>query len=116
MVNTCPGSLLPISVAAVGLGVAMLLSSGCSGRADDTGLVGLWQPDPKAYSSITRLTLAADPAMGETDLLVYPEGLDHKDSRIRLRLNIRPTLRASSPAAATNQVECFRERGRWEQA
>ena len=56
--------------------------------------------------------LVVDPGMGYTDLLLYPDGLDHIATRIRLG---RPRPWAPTPAArsATNQVECFRARGVW---
>lgn len=60
--------------------------------------------------------LVVDPSSGETDLLVYPGGLDRKDWRIRLRKPVPVKAQEPSAAHAQNQVECFREHGRWEQA
>jgi hypothetical protein len=58
------------------------------------------------------LSLVVDVSEGETDLLVYPSGVDHLANRVRL---IRPRRRAPPSAAsfATNQVECFRADGLW---
>jgi hypothetical protein len=59
--------------------------------------------------------VVVDASLGETDLLVYPGGYEHEDWRVRLR-RLTPQPPGRSPTTATNQVACFQEGRRWEQA
>jgi hypothetical protein len=73
-----------------------------------------YDPPADPRCKVRRLPdLVVDASMGETDLLLYPDGPEHIASRIRLS-KPRPPPPPSAASFASNQVECFRAEGRWD--